>query len=64
MNLKHLEDLWVDSETEGMDEAELLRYRSNLLGRDLRITNFAGGNTSAKVMGQTRLPANRSKSSG
>src|SRR5437868_8832940 len=50
MGQRYLEDLWIDSETEGMDEAELLRYRSNLLGRDLRITNFAGGNTSAKVM--------------
>jgi rhamnose utilization protein RhaD (predicted bifunctional aldolase and dehydrogenase)/NAD(P)-dependent dehydrogenase (short-subunit alcohol dehydrogenase family) len=28
-----------------------LRYRSNLLGSDLRITNFAGGNTSSKVPG-------------
>src|SRR3954463_4875696 len=27
---------------------ELLRYRSNLLGEDLRITNFGGGNTSSK----------------
>ena len=27
---------------------ELLRYRSNLLGADLRITNFGGGNTSSK----------------
>lgn len=50
MQLRHLQDLWNDVETEGMDEAELLRYRSNLLGRDLRLTNFAGGNTSAKVM--------------
>ncbi len=50
MELRYLKDLWVDSETEGMDEAELLCYRSNLLGRDLRITNFAGGNTSAKIM--------------
>ena len=33
----------------GLDEAELLRYRSNLLGSDLRITNFAGGNTSSKI---------------
>src|SRR5579872_4362508 len=49
MELRYLNDLWVASETEGMDEAELLRYRSNLLGRDLCITNFAGGNTSAKV---------------
>jgi rhamnose utilization protein RhaD (predicted bifunctional aldolase and dehydrogenase) len=32
-----------------LDEPELLRYRSNLLGSDLRITNFAGGNTSSKV---------------
>ncbi len=32
-----------------MDEPELLRYRSNLLGSDLRITNFGGGNTSSKV---------------
>jgi rhamnose utilization protein RhaD (predicted bifunctional aldolase and dehydrogenase)/NAD(P)-dependent dehydrogenase (short-subunit alcohol dehydrogenase family) len=27
----------------------LLRYRSNLLGADLRITNFGGGNTSSKM---------------
>src|SRR5580693_8468457 len=32
------------------DEPELLRYRSNLLGRDLRITNFGGGNTSSKIV--------------
>lgn len=49
MELKLLKDLWVESETAGMDEAELLRYRSNLLGRDLRLTNFGGGNTSAKI---------------
>jgi len=50
LNLKHLEDLWDESVAAGMDEPELLRYRSNLLGSDLRITNFAGGNTSAKVL--------------
>ncbi len=49
MELKYLKDLWVESETTGMDEPELLRYRSNLLGRDLRLTNFGGGNTSAKL---------------
>jgi len=27
-----------------------LRYRSNLLGSDLRITNFGGGNTSSKIL--------------
>ncbi|MBL8654938.1 MAG: class II aldolase/adducin family protein [Alphaproteobacteria bacterium] len=41
------------------DEVALLLYRSNLLGADLRITNYAGGNTSGKseerdpVTGQT-----------
>lgn len=49
MELALLQDLWDDSQTTGMDEPELLRYRSNLLGRDLRLTNFGGGNTSAKV---------------
>jgi rhamnulose-1-phosphate aldolase/alcohol dehydrogenase len=52
MELHLLEDLWNEAETAGMDEPELLRYRSNLLGRDLRLTNFGGGNTSAKVQAQ------------
>jgi rhamnose utilization protein RhaD (predicted bifunctional aldolase and dehydrogenase)/NAD(P)-dependent dehydrogenase (short-subunit alcohol dehydrogenase family) len=47
--LKFLEDLWDPAVAAGLDEPELLRYRSNLLGADLRITNFAGGNTSSKV---------------
>ena len=51
MELHYLKDLWDDAETAGMDEPELLRYRSNLLGRDLRLTNFGGGNTSAKLQG-------------
>jgi len=33
-----------------MSEPEKLLYRSNLLGSDKRITNYGGGNTSAKVM--------------
>ena len=37
-----------------MSEEELLRYRSNLLGADLAVTNFGGGNTSAKL--RTRDP--------
>jgi len=49
MHLEYLKDLWNDDATQGMDEPELLRYRSNLLGSDLRLTNFGGGNTSAKV---------------
>ncbi len=41
--------LWDDAQAAPMSEPELLLYRSNLLGSDLRITNFGGGNTSAKV---------------
>ncbi len=40
---------WDNNVAAGMSEPELLLYRSNLLGSDLRITNFGGGNTSAKV---------------
>ncbi len=42
--------LWDDAYASKLDEPGLLLYRSNLLGSDLRITNFGGGNTSAKVM--------------
>ena len=48
--LKYLEDRWDSRLAASLDEPELLRYRSNLLGSDLRITNFAGGNTSSKIM--------------
>ena len=44
-----LENKWDDGVAAAMSEPELLQYRSNLLGSDLRITNFGGGNTSAKV---------------
>jgi rhamnose utilization protein RhaD (predicted bifunctional aldolase and dehydrogenase)/NAD(P)-dependent dehydrogenase (short-subunit alcohol dehydrogenase family) len=45
-----LKNLWNDREAAAMASRplELLRYRSNLLGADLRITNFGGGNTSSK----------------
>ncbi len=51
MNLIFLKDLWNEQEAAACanDPIELLRYRSNLLGADLRITNFGGGNTSSKV---------------
>ena len=42
-------DRWVDGECQGFSEEKLLLYRSNLLGSDLRVTNYGGGNTSAKV---------------
>ena len=48
--LKYLEDRWDEQIACSLDGPELLRYRSNLLGSDLRITNFAGGNTSSKVI--------------
>jgi rhamnose utilization protein RhaD (predicted bifunctional aldolase and dehydrogenase)/NAD(P)-dependent dehydrogenase (short-subunit alcohol dehydrogenase family) len=47
----YLNDLWNATQAQAMagDELALLRYRSNLLGADLRITNFGGGNTSSKI---------------
>jgi len=46
-----LQNLWDDREAARLADSplELLRYRSNLLGADLRITNFGGGNTSSKI---------------
>ena len=44
-----LEDRWDDSHAATLTPEELLLYRSNLLGADKRITNFGGGNTSAKL---------------
>ncbi|WP_085024986.1 bifunctional rhamnulose-1-phosphate aldolase/short-chain dehydrogenase [Ensifer aridi] len=45
-----LTNLWDEGKAAGMTEPEKLLYRSNLLGSDKRITNYGGGNTSAKVM--------------
>jgi len=56
--LHFLEDRWDPTVAAGLDEPELLRYRSNLLGSDLRITNFAGGNTSSKVIELDPLTGN------
>jgi len=57
--LIYLEDRWNDPIAASLDDAELLRYRSNLLGSDLRITNFGGGNTSSKI--EERDPLDGSK---
>ncbi len=47
--MKYLRDLWhAQVPPPDGDELSLLRYRSNLLGADLRITNYGGGNTSGK----------------
>ena len=45
-----LENRWNVEAASGMSESELLLYRSNILGSDKRVTNYGGGNTSAKVM--------------
>ncbi|WP_337270486.1 bifunctional rhamnulose-1-phosphate aldolase/short-chain dehydrogenase [Oryzifoliimicrobium ureilyticus] len=45
-----LENRWDEAYAGGLDEPGKLLYRSNLLGADKRITNYGGGNTSAKVM--------------
>lgn len=50
MSGNRLENLWDAAKAATMSEPEKLLYRSNLLGSDKRITNYGGGNTSAKVM--------------
>jgi rhamnose utilization protein RhaD (predicted bifunctional aldolase and dehydrogenase)/NAD(P)-dependent dehydrogenase (short-subunit alcohol dehydrogenase family) len=47
----YLRDLWDLDAADKLanNPLALLRYRSNLLGADLRITNFGGGNTSSKM---------------
>src|SRR5687767_7357728 len=44
-----IENRWDDAHAAKLSPAELLLYRSNLLGGDKRVTNFGGGNTSAKI---------------
>ena len=45
-----LESRWDDARAAGLGPEQQLLYRSNLLGSDRRITNFGGGNTSAKIV--------------
>ena len=52
-----LENLWDNSKADALGGAECLLYRSNLLGSDKRITNYGGGNTSAKL--DEQRPADR-----
>jgi rhamnulose-1-phosphate aldolase/alcohol dehydrogenase len=51
-DFKYVSYLWDDAEAEKLksDEVGLLIYRSNLLGADLRLTNYGGGNTSCKAI--------------
>lgn len=46
---------WDDAHAAALNPQELLLYRSNLLGSDLTVTNFGGGNTSAKLTGTDPL---------
>lgn len=46
---------WSDEAASGLSPSELLLYRSNTLGSDLTVTNFGGGNTSAKVLEEDPL---------
>src|SRR6266511_3803696 len=46
---KHVNYLWEEGTADQLDPVERLRYRSNLLGSDQRITNTGGGNTSSKI---------------
>ncbi len=47
--LKHVTALWDNSKANALSGVDELVYRSNCLGRDQRITNTGGGNTSAKI---------------
>lgn len=54
---KHVSYLWDDEKAAALagDEVALLIYRSNLLGADLRLTNYGGGNTSCKATAKDPL---------
>ena len=54
---KHVSYLWDEAKAAALagDEVALLVYRSNLLGADLRLTNYGGGNTSCKAVAKDPL---------
>lgn len=60
---KYVSYLWDDAKAAAMagDEVALLIYRSNLLGADLRLTNYGGGNTSCKAMAIDPLTGNETE---
>jgi rhamnulose-1-phosphate aldolase/alcohol dehydrogenase len=59
-SFKHVSYLWDEEKAAALhgDEVGLLVYRSNLLGADLRLTNYGGGNTSCKVKAVDPISAN------
>ncbi len=60
---QHVSYLWDDEKAASLagDEVALLIYRSNLLGADLRLTNYGGGNTSCKVKAADPLTGNQTE---
>ncbi|WP_338869264.1 bifunctional aldolase/short-chain dehydrogenase [Spirosoma sp. SC4-14] len=54
---QHVSYLWDEAKAAELagDEVGLLIYRSNLLGADLRLTNYGGGNTSCKATAKDPL---------
>lgn len=52
LTFRYVSNLWDDQKEASLNEDQLalFLYRSNLLGSDLRITNYGGGNTSCKIM--------------
>ncbi len=62
-NFKHVSYLWDEAKAAELagDEVALLVYRSNLLGADLRLTNYGGGNTSCKAMAKHPLTGNQTE---
>ena len=57
---KHVSYLWDPEKAASLagDEVALLIYRSNLLGADLRLTNYGGGNTSCKAITKDPVSGN------
>lgn len=49
-SFRHVSYLWDDVHAAVLDPVGRLVYRSNILGRDQRITNTGGGNTSSKLV--------------
>src|SRR5215213_4983550 len=60
---KHVSYLWDEAKAAALngDEVALLIYRSNLLGADLRLTNYGGGNTSCKTFEKDPLTGEKTE---
>jgi rhamnulose-1-phosphate aldolase/alcohol dehydrogenase len=62
-NYKHVSYLWDETKASSFkgNEVDLFIYRSNLLGADLRLTNYGGGNTSVKISDKDPLTGNNTE---